>query len=302
LTSPTPLFGNPGQYWGPTTSTVDWCETNYQVTPYVAEFFNTSSSLALALIGLLGMWLHPWAERRFHMAFFAIFIVGLGSVAFHGTLQKHWQAMDEVPMLYTAFAFVYITLTQRYHLKASTRYMLAISLISHALITTYLVTAFDGQLQFTLFHISFGTAEVYSLYQMFQLYLEYKKNGKSTDLTTIFERGFVLYISAFFFWFADMLGCEYINPSYTATAFLPLNSLTIFITQFHGLWHVFVSMGTYNLALYSLYYRMLTTFSNRQPTVAWVLYVIPYIRIVSMKQKNEMDEKERLTSATYGTM
>lgn len=25
-------------YWGPTTSTLDWCEENYAVTRYIAEF------------------------------------------------------------------------------------------------------------------------------------------------------------------------------------------------------------------------------------------------------------------------
>ncbi|KAG1590933.1 hypothetical protein G6F48_003634 [Rhizopus delemar] len=32
-------------FWGPATSTIDWCEENYHVSPYLAEFFNTTTNL-----------------------------------------------------------------------------------------------------------------------------------------------------------------------------------------------------------------------------------------------------------------
>jgi dihydroceramidase len=61
-------------FWGPSTSTVDWCETNYEVTHYLAEFANSISSFSMVLAGLLGIYLHYWAEKRFKLAFLTVVI------------------------------------------------------------------------------------------------------------------------------------------------------------------------------------------------------------------------------------
>lgn len=33
-----PIDGDKEGYWGKPTATLDWCEENYAVTPYIAEF------------------------------------------------------------------------------------------------------------------------------------------------------------------------------------------------------------------------------------------------------------------------
>jgi hypothetical protein len=43
-------------YWGKRTSTIDWCEENYEVTNYVAEFWNTLSNLVIILLPLYGIY------------------------------------------------------------------------------------------------------------------------------------------------------------------------------------------------------------------------------------------------------
>ncbi|KRX08754.1 hypothetical protein PPERSA_08065 [Pseudocohnilembus persalinus] len=42
-------------FWGQPTSTMDWCEANYEYSFYIAEFWNTLSNLFIMLFGLLGL-------------------------------------------------------------------------------------------------------------------------------------------------------------------------------------------------------------------------------------------------------
>ena len=42
-------------YWGNTTSTIDFCERNYDTTQYIAEFWNTLSSFIFCVTGIIGI-------------------------------------------------------------------------------------------------------------------------------------------------------------------------------------------------------------------------------------------------------
>lgn len=80
-------------YWGPITANYDWCEENYKYTPYVAEFFNTLTSFSVALAGVLFTRLsvrHQYGVS-FLLAGIGLAVVGIGSIAFHGTLLREGQ-------------------------------------------------------------------------------------------------------------------------------------------------------------------------------------------------------------------
>lgn len=88
-------------------ATVDWCEPNYAVSPYIAEFWNTTSSLWMTVLGLSGMLLLA-RRRRFHGMFGGLALVGLGSAAFHGTLLRPAQALDELPMVFLSLLGLWV--------------------------------------------------------------------------------------------------------------------------------------------------------------------------------------------------
>lgn len=88
-------------YWLPHTSSVDFCEPNYNLTYYIAEPHNVWSSFYLVVLGAIGIYIgNPLHERRVIAQYVALSVVGLGSMALHATLHAAWQSADEVPMLW----------------------------------------------------------------------------------------------------------------------------------------------------------------------------------------------------------
>lgn len=97
-------------------ATVDWCEPNYVHSAYVAETWNTVSSVPIAVLGGVALsWAlrEPWRRTRRFVAAAAILIaVGLGSVAFHATLLRVGQALDELPMVFAGLTFLFVVLVR----------------------------------------------------------------------------------------------------------------------------------------------------------------------------------------------
>ncbi|KAL1514778.1 hypothetical protein AB1Y20_003864 [Prymnesium parvum] len=98
----------PAGYWGPPTASTNFCERDYFHSHYVAELANTLSSVPIALVGVAGLVL--CRRQRLHRtqaaAYAAIATVGVGSVAFHATLLRTGQVLDELPMLWGVLSLI----------------------------------------------------------------------------------------------------------------------------------------------------------------------------------------------------
>jgi dihydroceramidase len=100
-----------GHYWGTITGNPDWCEHNYAVTAYVAEFWNTLSSVPIFAGGAYGLWqaVRKGLGWQYVLQWVSLMCVGLGSITFHGTLLFTGQAMDELAMVYTVVIFLCVS-------------------------------------------------------------------------------------------------------------------------------------------------------------------------------------------------
>jgi dihydroceramidase len=253
-------FLNPG-FWGNPTSSIDWCEINYEHTPYVCEFFNTLSSLALVVAGAVGALLHRKVlETRFLLAFAGLSIVGLGSIAFHATLRFELQMLDELPMLYAVILLVYVLLEDR----PSPRFgpWLPLALFGHATLVTYLCAFTRGTLQFYLFQFSFGSLELFALHRCYRLY----QRAKRETARRLFRAGMSLYGIAIVLWFIDIRFCG---------AMRALPSFGIPNPQLHAWWHVLVSAGFFLLVLLIAFERAQTL--GHHPEIRRAMRVVPYL-------------------------
>jgi dihydroceramidase len=223
-------------FWGSPTSSVDWCEANYRYSPYVCELFNTLSSFALVLAGCLGAWLHRRVlERRFLLAYCALCVVGLGSVAFHATLRFELQMLDELPMLWLALVMIYTLLENR----PTRRYghWFPALLVMHGTLVSLLAAFTRGRMQFWAFQASFGSAEFYCLYRVWRIH----KRSQNARVHQLFRWGMACYLVALVLWAIDTRFCTLVSVTLPAWGF--------FNPQLHAVWHVLVSLGFYGLVL-----------------------------------------------------
>ena len=264
-------IGNEG-YWGPVSSSVDWCEMNYVKSHYIAEFWNSFSSFAMVTAGFLGVFLnYKVSERRFKIAFSMVCVLGIGSVLFHGSL-LHWTQMcDEVPMLYAAMSTMFILL--ELNDCEPKRKWLAPMLTLHCCMCTLLVALTSGMVQFVLFHLSFGSAEFFSLYQV---YLVYKKYTHVSVVRKLFWSGMISYCTGIFAWQLDLQNCYFVQVTWPSLTGLPN-------PQLHAWWHVFVSVGFYQLITLILLCRQLVLVKEGvvtgKPTVRYAMGFVPFVAL-----------------------
>jgi dihydroceramidase len=221
-------------------ASVDWCEPNYVYTPYVAEMWNAASSLPMVVLGLFGAWRafrgRPIVEGRYLVAFLGLALIGVGSTAFHGTLLRSAQALDELPMIYASLVFAYCVVNRRPGSERRARWW-ALGFTAYAVGFTaayFLVPAY-----FTMFILSYAT--IVTLVIVASIRLALGPEG-SPVLRRLLGLGVVAYVGGvFFLWIPEhvLLACDH-----------PFQSL-----QPHAWFHLTSVVGTYAWILFALWDR-----------------------------------------------
>lgn len=189
--APAPPMDKEG-YWGEPTSTLDWCEENYVVTPYIAEFWNTISNAVMIVPALAGA-VYSWRiglEPRFIVLNLALFVVGIGSWLFHMTLKYEMQLLDELPMIYGTAALIYTLHNCASGLKEA-------SLVGAAVPVSYCVTVSIAYITMRkpILHQAFYGALVFLL-----IYKSIEACKREPKIVPYVVTSFSLYLIGFILW------------------------------------------------------------------------------------------------------
>lgn len=266
-------------FWGKRTSAVDWCEVNYTHSFYIAEFFNTITSLPAAFLALYGVYnAYKYGyDKRFILVNLMVAMVGIGSAAFHGTLLYTGQILDELPMVYTCTALLYTVLEMESDKKPVYKYLAPALLGFLAVFTGVYLYLPDF---FIFFLIGFILGVLTLIYQCGKIYLK--------PDTLFHQRVFIILSVCFyvggwlFFWIPEVLFCD-----------------TLQSFNFHSLWHVTSTLGCFVMVLFCVFQRELHRGRNPQLNYNCILGVpmIPYIHIPSSLESKLM-EKEIMINNT----
>ncbi|KAJ5750669.1 alkaline phytoceramidase [Penicillium manginii] len=225
-------------FWGPPTSYLNFCEEDYVITRFVAEFINTFSScvyICYGIYGLVQLRQKPQAAFR-SISYFGLIGVGVCSAGYHMTLKYHTQMSDELSMHLLTTPLLYRILS----FKASPDRARLIGIILSVLFTIVMVVHMVMD-EFLLHAASFGLA----------VYLIGSRTPKliPAQVTDLKLRKALRYLSFFgcfcfgfgyFVWLIDEFGCGILTGA-KQTVGLPL----AFLFEFHGWWHFFTAIGGY---------------------------------------------------------
>jgi len=267
--------------WGEPTASIDWCERNYVVCSFIAEFWNTLSSFLIAIAGVVGLYLvqrEGW-EARFSLVNFLVIVTGLGSAAFHGTLHLSSQLLDELPMFWGMLCLIYVFQTmeavnsstiRKYHGVNSPQHYSSDSRALAFFLTTFgvlwsLASPWTHYYYPIAWQILFCVLTICALALLFKLNHRYSESG--------IRRVFVVYIGSLLlaatFWLIDKHLCNQIE---TLIGHLPWYP---YMGSLHGYWHTLMALNCYTGPLYAVGVRAQVL--GAPSRISWMFGFLPYL-------------------------
>ncbi|KAK3298913.1 ceramidase [Chaetomium fimeti] len=260
-------------FWGDQTSTLNWCEEDYNISFYCAEVVNTVTNLVFIWLGAKGLRnVLAYAHSRvFVLAFLGYVVVGLGSMAFHTTLKYEMQLADELPMIYTVCIMGFATFS--YRRPAKVQALIAAGMIGLAVfITVYYLVAKDP-----VFHqVAYGILTATTIFRGFYVmerHLRPKLSQRNPaecgrymrGMYTLSLTGILMFLAGFLLWNMDNIYCH----NLTATKKQIMLPWSV-ILEGHGWWHILTGLGAYHMIVWRVWLNRCLDGSETEFMLDWV--------------------------------
>ncbi|KAI3403504.2 YDC1 [Candida oxycetoniae] len=274
-------------YWGKPSSTIDWCELNYAVTPYIAEAVNTVTNAAFIALALLAVYQAQsnHLEKRFIVTAFGFLLVGIGSWCFHMTLRYEYQLLDELPMLYATIVPFWSIYSSFKTKKQSLMIGMGIFLATNLLTIIYLWIKNP-----TLHQTAYAVLNFCIIYESIILswkYIRDAKIRKKMDRIAIFGVGIFLF--GYLLWNLDIHFCDEVRSIRQGWG-IPYG----FVLEGHGWWHIFTGTGVYFSLIYEEYLRCFLTGTDQFFTLTYCLGFLPVVTCIDPKGLERYREVKKL--------
>ncbi|KAH7166340.1 ceramidase [Dactylonectria macrodidyma] len=224
-------------FWGPQTSYLNFCEEDYVVTRYVAEFVNTFSSFTFVIFGIYGLLSYPQFPSGSRLVSYCGLIgVGICSAGYHMTLKYHTQMSDELSMHLLTTPLMYRLLT----FKASPQRTKLVGLVLTTLFITVMVTHMVMD-EFILHATTFGLSiYVITTRLMSIIPQEVSDIHLRRSVQNAARAGCICFGFGYMVWLIDDWACRYLTDARHVVG-IPF----AFLLELHGWWHVFTAIGGY---------------------------------------------------------
>lgn len=185
-----------------------WCEEDYKASPWIAELHNTVSNIPYVVVGLITVRMardhrNPETLLPLSNVGLMLILIGLGSMAFHGTLTRWGQAGDELAILWWEVSLLLVLFPSR----SSAVYIWSLFVIEN---TTYWAMDFYPKVGWALYH---------PLHTMVDLALVVGlagqiKEAKLDGAMRMIYAGLISIAIAFGSWLLDFFYCEHTSHFY----------------------------------------------------------------------------------------
>ncbi|CBX92641.1 similar to alkaline ceramidase [Plenodomus lingam JN3] len=227
--------------YGPVTSNHNFCEEDYVITPYIAEFVNTLTNATYVIYGVYGLLrvrTHKEGGYLSTLAFPYWGLIGVGvlSAYFHATLKYHSQMGDDLSMFLAAGAVLHQLLCFNASVAERRKYTLAI-MGTVLPVSVYHVWADEIIAHEITFAIMIFLVSKYARALI-------KKQVRSEDhrkkLGSMATFGISMGLFGYFLWNIDFHLCGYVT-TFKHWLGLPWG----FLFELHAWWHIFTGIAAY---------------------------------------------------------